>query len=335
MFKNNVYFCDQKNTNEQMNILMNDNHELIHKIACLYYKKGITQQEIANRYGLSRIKVSRMLARAIDEKIVQIKIVEPVSPFTEMEQELEERFGLDEVVIADSTVPDDDEILESIGTIAAKYITEKLQGHETIGLTWGRTLYRMVNHLPSLSLPDLKIAQMLGGLGEPEAEFHGAELARRMAQAFSSRPRLIHSPAILNAASLCDELKKDIQVKTTIELAASADMAIFGIGVFGDQAPLVKSRNILRDADIRMLKEKKVVGDISLRFFDKNGEYVSTNLDDRIVGLTCNQIELIPRRIGLAGGSAKFETIAVAVRGKLIDVLITDHFTGRKLLEIL
>lgn len=307
--------------------------ELVYKIARLYYEKGLTQQEIANRYGISRIKVSRMLARAIQEKLVLIKIIEPESPFSELEHLLEERYGLDEVVIADSSNEDEKEILEHIGIAGANYISERLQGHETIGLTWGRALYSLVNHLPSIHLPELKVVQMLGGLGEPEAAFHGAELARRMAQFFGSRPRLIHSPAIIKSASLCKELKNDNQVKTTLQLAASADMAIFGMGNFDDRAPLVRSKNIMSQADIDMLKTYQVVGDISLRFFDGHGNYMVTDLDERIVGLTSEEIMRIPRKIGLAGGVSKFKTIAAAVKGRLIDVLITDHFTAKRLLD--
>jgi deoxyribonucleoside regulator len=106
---------------------------LIYKIARQYYEKNLTQQEIANRYGISRIKVSRLLARAVHEKIVQIRIAEPENPFLEQEHLLEEKYQIDEVIIADVRSKDEQEIIESIGTVGASYIAEKLQGIETIG----------------------------------------------------------------------------------------------------------------------------------------------------------------------------------------------------------
>jgi DNA-binding transcriptional regulator LsrR (DeoR family) len=306
---------------------------LIYKIARLYYEKNLTQQEIANRYGISRIKVSRLLARAVSEKIVQIRITEPENPFSEQEHLLEEKYQLDEVIIADARSEDDKEITESIGIAGASYISEKLQGDEIIGITWGRSLNSLINHLPSIHYPDLKVVQMLGGLGQPEAEFHGAELTRRMAQAFGTRPRLIHSPAILKNSSLCDELKNDDQVKDTLHLAARADIALVGIGVFDDNAPIIKNKNILPGPDIMKLKELKAAGDISLRFFNGDGSFIQTDLDNRIVGLSKDEILGIPKRIGVAGGKSKHNAVKAAIAGKLINVLITDQQTAINLIE--
>jgi DNA-binding transcriptional regulator LsrR (DeoR family) len=306
---------------------------LIYKIARLYYERNLTQQEIANRYGISRIKVSRLLARAINEKIVQIRITEPENPFSEQEHQLEEKYQLDEVIIAEARTDVEKEVIESIGIAGASYIAGNLQGDETIGITWGRALNSLINNLPSLNYPDLKVVQMLGGLGQPEAEFHGAELTRRMAQAFGTRPRLIHSPAILKTAELCDELKNDDQVKDTLQLAVHADIALVGIGWFDDNSPIIKNKNILPGPDIMKLKELKAAGDISLRFFDGDGNFIHTDLDNRIVGLSTDEILSIPRRIGVAGGKSKYNTVKAAITGKLINVLITDQHTALNLLQ--
>jgi DNA-binding transcriptional regulator LsrR (DeoR family) len=306
---------------------------LIYKIARQYYEKNLTQQEIANRYGISRIKVSRLLARAVHEKIVQIRIAEPENPFLEQEHLLEEKYQIDEVIIADVRSKDEQEIIESIGTVGASYIAEKLQGTETIGITWGRALNSLINNLPAIQYPNLKVVQMLGGLGQPEAEFHGAELTRRMAQAFGTRPRLIHSPAVLKSASLCEELKNDDQVKDTLLLAVRADIALVGIGSFTDNAPIVRNKSILSGPDTIRLKKLHAAGDISLRFFDNEGNFIKTDLDSRIVGLSAGEFLRIPRRIGVAGGISKYNTIRAALQGKLVNVLITDHFTAMSLLE--
>jgi DNA-binding transcriptional regulator LsrR (DeoR family) len=307
---------------------------LIYKIARLYYEKNLTQQEIANRYGVSRIKVSRLLARAVNEKIIQIRILEPENPFSEQEHLLEEKYQLDEVTIADARSNDEQEIVESIGVAGAAYLAEKLQGNETIGITWGRALNSLINNLSAIHYPELKVVQMLGGLGQPEAEFHGADLARRMAQAFNTKPRLIHSPAILKSAALCEELKNDPQVKDTLQLAARADIALVGIGLFAENSPIIKNKDVLHGSDIEMLSGLHAAGDISLRFFDLDGSFLKTELDNRIVGLTADEVLTIPRRIGVAGGKSKYNAIKAALKGKLINVLITDHQTALHLLEI-
>jgi hypothetical protein len=40
----------------------------------------------------------------------------------------------------------------------------------------------------------MTVVQMMGGLGRPGAEVHGNDIARRMAQAFGARPRLLSAP---------------------------------------------------------------------------------------------------------------------------------------------
>lgn len=83
--------------------------------------------------------------------------------------------------------------------------------------------------------------------------------------------------------------------------------------------------------DKNLLNSKDVVGDISLRFFNNKGQFIATEIDDRIVGLSIDQIQKIPRVIGVAGGESKFPVIKAVLEGKLVDVLITDKHTAEKL----
>jgi len=303
----------------------------IYKIVRAYYEDGLTQQEIANKYAISRMKVSRMLANALKDKVVQIRINTPSSKYPDLEHQIEEKYGLKEVVIADTKSDDQSELITSIGSTAAGYLNANLQGNEIISLTWGRTLLCMVNSLSTDNLPELRVVQMLGGLGEPEAGFHGADLTRRMAQNFSTKPRLIHAPGIVRSRELCKELINDIQVRNTLKLAARADIAVVGLGLFGPGSPLLKSDNILSEEDKNLLVSKSVIGDISFRFFNDQGEYVSSEINDRIVGISIDQIKKIPRIIGIAGGEDKYKTIKATLKGNLIHVLITDNHTAEKL----
>jgi len=306
---------------------------MIYKVAQAYYEDGMTQQEIADRYGISRIKVSRLLAKALQEKTVQIRITPPEDHFTGLERQLEISYGLKEAVVVEGKPGKQEALMESLGRGAAGYLLSILQGHEVVGLTWGRALLSMVNAMENLLLPDLQVVQMLGGLGEPEAEFHGTDLTRRMAQLFSTRPRLIHAPGIVRSDTLCRELMSDIQVKSTLDVAARADIALVGLGLFGPGSPILKSKKILSEADKKLLTSLGVVGDISLRFFNGDGEFVSSEIDKRVVGLSAGQIQNVPRIIGIAGGREKYRTIRAVLRGKLVHVLITDHLTAKRLVN--
>lgn len=304
---------------------------IIYKVVRAYYEDGLTQQEIGNKYGLSRIKVSRMLSKALEDKIVQIKINAPTEKYHNLEHQLEAKYGIREVVVVDTGTDDQAEVIASIGRAAAGYLNANLQGNEIIGLTWGRALLNLVNALNVDHFPELQVVQMLGGLGEPEAGQHGADLTRRLAEKLSTKPRLIHAPGIVRSRDLCRELIDDLQVSNTLQLAARADIAVVGLGLFGPGSSIIKSNHILSEEDQNLLASKKVIGDISLRFFDERGQYIATEIDDRIVGLNIDQLQKIPRIIGVAGGKDKYSVIRAALKGKLIHVLITDHQTAEKL----
>lgn len=304
---------------------------IIYKIVRAYYKDGLTQQEIGNKYGISRMKVSRMIASALHDKIVQININIPADKYPDLEHQLEKKYGLKEVVITDTKTADQNELIALIGRAAAQYLNASLQGNEIISLTWGRTLLSTVNSLNTDNFPKLQVVQMLGGLGAPEAAFHGADLTRRMAQNFSTKPRLIHAPGIVRSRELCQELINDIQVRSTLQLAARANIALVGLGLFGSGSPIFQNDHILTEEDKSLLVSRNVIGDISFRFFNDQGQYVASKIDERIVGLSIDQIRKIPRIIGIAGGKNKYQVIRAALKGELIHVLITDNHTAEKL----
>jgi DNA-binding transcriptional regulator LsrR (DeoR family) len=308
--------------------------KLMYKVAKAYYEDNLTQQVIGKKYGISRIMVSRLLKRAIQEKMVEIKIVQPADPNIDLEKLLEKKFGLQEVLVVSNYSDNYQDILAEIGAAAALWLVNHLDGTETIALSWGESLLSLVNSLSLLNYPELKVVQMIGGLGEPGANVHGADLTRRMAQSFNGKPLLLSSPGIVKSKSICDALKSDRQISENLKLAAKADIAIMGIGAFTRNAKIFSTNIILSERDKKYLLEKEAIADISLRFFNSNGEMIEGDINDRIVGLEFNEIQKLPRRIGIAGGSHKLKPIYAACKGKLINVLITDEDNAKKLLKL-
>ena len=306
---------------------------LLYRIAKAYYDDGLTQQQIAERFGLSRVKVSRLLRAAREEKVVQITVVPLLESNAELERQLETRYDLKEALVVTCSAYDTGTIVSELGPVAAACLTRGLQGSEVVALSWGTAVLSVVNALPAMDLPDVRVVQLLGGLGEPEAETHGADLARRMAQKLGAKPRLIHAPAIVKDKIVRDALVMDPQVADTLELARRADVALVGIGVFEPGSTLLAGGNTLTPEEIEDLRSHGVAGDIALQFFDENGRKVTHPINDRIVGTELEKIKRIPRVIGVAGGTEKTRTIRAALRGGLISVLVTDDKTARQLLE--
>ncbi len=308
-----------------------DTQKLLCKVAKAYYEDGLTQHVIGQRFGLSRIKVSRLLSQAREERIVQIIINTPPTLYIDLERELEARYGLHEAIVISPTNDAPPDLRAALGAAAAGCLVRSLQGSEVLGLTWGNTLLSTVAALPANNWPEMRVVQMLGGLGHPEADVYGADLVHRTAQTFGAKARMLAAPGIVASPEVRAALLADAQIADTLTLAAQADIALVGIG-----RPTVNSvvmqANILTETEFAALQALGAVGDIGLRFFDPDGQPILHAINDRIIGLTLEQIRAIPRVIGVAGGPEKFEVIRAALHGKLITVLVTDEDNARQLI---
>jgi DNA-binding transcriptional regulator LsrR (DeoR family) len=181
--------------------------------------------------------------------------------------------------------------------------------------------------------PDIKIVQMLGGLGNPDSDTHGTDLAIRIAQKFKAKARLLNSPGIVKTKELHDALMENIQVSETLKLAENIDIALVGIGALMENAFIVEQSSIISQVETSRLLSKGAVGDVGLRFFDAEGNLVDDEINERVIGLTHVQIRKVPRVIGVAGGVNKHLPVLAALRGKWISILITDEQTAQFLIN--
>lgn len=304
---------------------------LLYKVAKAYYEDKLTQKQIGDRFGLSRVKVNRLLARARDEGVVQIQVVLPESSQPDVERRLEESCGLIEAVVVDGS-DSHEGLLRNLGEGAAGYLRRVIGGGESVGITWGTSLYAMTEAMTQTAASAARVVQLLGGLGDPDADIHGAEIARRLSLLINARPRVLAAPGVVATPAVRRALLADPQVADTLELASRVDVAVVGIGTLDKHSVVLRSGTILSPEDIRRLKEKGVVGDIALRFFDRNGEPIDDELNNRILGITVEQLRALTRVVGVAGGPEKFKAICGAIRGRLVNVLVTDSGTAKRLI---
>ena len=308
--------------------------KLLYKIAKAYYDDNLTQSQIGDSFGLSRIKVSRLLQQAREERIVQIAVVSPEQSTGDLERRLEAKYGLKEAVVI---VPDDYDgaaVVRELGEAAAACLVRCLNGDEVVGVTWGSTLLAVVDALPNVAKwSQMRVVQMLGGLGRPETEVHATDLTRRLAQAFGAHPWSLPAPGIVSSKQVRDALLEDMQISETLALAARADVALVGIGRPTPDSVLIRTGTILTMAQVDEFKARGAVGDIALRFFDEKGQAADVEINDRLIGVTLDQIKKIPRVIGVAGTEYKYPAILAALHGKLINVLVTDERIATRLLD--
>ncbi len=307
--------------------------DLIYKIASLYYEDNQTQQEIANRLGISRIKASRLLQQARINGTVEISLNKPKGNFADLENRIASKWRLKEVILSSSESMKKEDILSQLGKAASEYAQRIIKGNETISLTWGSTLSEFIQNLPGMDFPNLKIVQMLGGLGSPEAAAHSSDLVRRFSDKTGGIGRFLSAPGVVTSLAVKEGLLKDPHIMETLELAEHAELAFVGIGSPASDSMLMSQGTIVSRQILEELKAAGAVGDICLRFFDEKGRIIKHPINDRVIGIEADSIRNIPRVVAIAGGSEKTLAVRGALKSGLIDVLITDYETGKKLLE--
>ncbi len=305
----------------------------IAKTAYLYYEKGKTQREIAQKLNITRVAVSRILAEARTKGIVTIDVQYPWTS-TNLEKQLIDTFNLKDakVLFTDST--DSNTIIEEIGIIAARYFTKLARNNQTIGISWGRALREMINSLEKMSMPETTIVQLIGASGTESVLTDGPKLAQHFSEKLGCAAQYMHSPLIVENESVRNSLIQDRMVKSSIEQACNADLAFVGIGATEKGIYSLSKTGYVSDEEFQALKEAGVVGDICAQHFDINGEILDIPLNHRTIGIDLDQLSGIKTVIGVAGDPRKSRAILGALRGKYLDVLITDFHVAKDVLSL-
>jgi DNA-binding transcriptional regulator LsrR (DeoR family) len=304
---------------------------LLSKVSTLYYLRDQTQQQIAERLRLSRPAVSRLLRDAQNQGIVQITISPPRGLLIDLESRLEERYGLEVVrVVAMESGTSADLVRRQIGAAAASYLARTVHPGDTIGLAWGTTLSAMVQSMAPLPTEGVHVVQTLGGIGPPAAEAYAAELVRRLAQLLGAAPVLFPVPGVVATAEVRDVLHNDPHVQAALRYFDRLDTVYVGIGSIATN-PVLNDGHSLPEGTHAALVAAGAVGDIALRFFDARGAPVRSSLDERILGITAEQLHKAPRVVAVAGGPDKADAIHAALKSEIVDVLITDQQTAEEL----
>jgi DNA-binding transcriptional regulator LsrR (DeoR family) len=302
------------------------------KVADLYYLRDLPQRTIAERLGLSRPAVSRLLTRSRAAGVVRIEVIPPEGTHHTLEHALEATFGLREAVVVGGRSESPVATRRALGRAGAAYLDRLLRGGERIGISWGGTLGAVIDHVRPRALKTT-IIPLVGGLGQAAPGIHANDLARRLGEAHRGRVHLLHAPAVVATPGVRDALLSDPRIHDVLDLARGVSVALVGIGALGPSSTLIES-GCVSAAEIRSLRRRGAVGDVCTRPFGPDGSPSTEALDARILALTLNDLRRIPTVIGIAGGIEKAEAILGVLRGGLVDVLVTDQGAARAVLRL-
>ena len=295
----------------------------ITKVALMYHEEGLNQPQIAAQLGIPQARVSRLLKQAVELGIVRTTVVPPAELHVDWERELVRRFGLQDVVIADAVDGHNHAVL---GAAAATYLESTLYGNERLGISsWSASLLATAEAMrPRPHRVATEVVQLIGGVGNPNAQVSATRLTARFAELTGGEPKYLAAPGVVGTAAARDALLADPYVQQVVEAWAGLTTALVGIGALEPSPLLAESGNSISEADQRELRGLGAVGDVCLHYFDASGSPVSSSLDERVLGIPSSLLRKVPRRIGVAGGMRKLEAIRAALSGGWINILVTD-----------
>ncbi|MCO4096804.1 sugar-binding transcriptional regulator [Macrococcoides canis] len=309
---------------------MEDKMKQCIKIAKMYYEENLGQKEIADELDISRPTVSRQLNYAREMGIVEITIHDPYEKSDELARLIQEKYGLKEVIIKDVTNDRDETVLKAISECAAEYLSRTVKHNDIVGVSWGKTMFRVAELMKPLNLQGVETIQLKGGISYSDVVTNSHETLSLFAHSFNSIPRDLPVPVIFDNKEVKKLVSADRHIKSILNMAPKCNIAIYTTGTVRDEALLFKLGFFSKD-EVKRLKTS-AVGDICSRFYTKDGKTADRWVDDRTMGVTLDTLRKIPTSILVAGGNHKVEAIRGALYGKIPNVLITDSITARKLL---
>jgi deoxyribonucleoside regulator len=302
------------------------------RVAELYYERSMSQQEIAKIMGCSHSTVSRLLAEAHDTGIVEITIHRPVANNADLAAKLCKRFELrDVVVVLDSENAEQN--LRNVGRAAAVFLLSMIENNSRIGVTWGNTLFHMVQALEPVGLENIEVIQISGTLGQGNAEIDGANLVIRLAEKLNASYRLMPAPTVVDDELIKEKLVQQAQIRQVFELAQSADVIFQGIGALEDSMSSLERAGYISEAERQAAHNLGAVGHVVGRMIDIHGNEV-TNYNKRVIGLPLPELRKMKWSVGISASALKASAILGAIRGKYVNALVIEETSAREILRL-
>jgi DNA-binding transcriptional regulator LsrR (DeoR family) len=308
-----------------------EDHRLCARIARLYFHRELTQEQIGDQLGLSRVKVNRMLRLARDAGIVEVRIRGVEEPTEALADGLIAQCGLrDAVVVADAHGAGG--LAMTLASGASAWLASRLSPGLRVGFGLGRTISRLPDTFRVKRSVDCVFTEIEGAAPDESAGFASYNVTSRMAAVAGARTEFISAPTFVSDPSLRDRLLQEPSIARALDRARQSDIVIQSVGTVSESA-LMRIHDVLTDGDLDELRTRGAVGDALGHYFDAEGRPVPFWTDDMHIGLTLEDLTKVPLSALVAGGLEKLPAIAGALHGAFFNVLITDADTARALME--
>lgn len=303
--------------------------QLAVRAAWCYYVLGLTQQDIAGRLGITRVRVNRLLAEARRRGIVRITITSELAENVELEERLKAAYNLvsAQVVLADGGQFGIDEVL---GTAAAEHLASRFESGWTIGVGWGITLRAFAEAMPERTLAGASVVAALGSLTR-RSSIDAYEAATVVARRLGAECFYMPGPLICGSEEGRDTLLAQPLAREVLDRARSADIAVLSVG--GLDSGTIRRVGLVTDDEFESVVAAGAIGNFLGHYIDAGAHVVDHPLNRRVFGLRPDELRAIPRRVMVSGGPTKVPALRAILSAGLVTEFVTDQESARALLS--
>lgn len=304
---------------------MND-RDLLVQASRLYYELGETQSAVAERLGVTRPQVSRLLKRARAEGVVEIRIIDDGAVESPAADALRRSYGLDAVHLAPTVSGPEDLARRMVGRLAAQVLRVAVRDGSIVGIGDGASVSAVADAIDEAPTPVAAvIVPLAGGYWSPGPE---REPFRRIAAALGAQAEGLMAPGLLDDAATRGALVAHAGVRAVLDRWERLDIALVGIGGRSWGAGSVGA------GTAASLDRAEAVGEVLIAPFDLDGVFVCPDLRERVVAFDAQALARVPVAIGVAAGESKVRPILGALRAGIIRTLVTDVATAEAVVDL-
>jgi DNA-binding transcriptional regulator LsrR (DeoR family) len=299
------------------------------RVARQFYLEGVSKIDIADRLGISRFRVARLLDSARDSGMVRIEIGLPGGSLDAgLSAELCSAFGLKHAFVFN--FPDDDEpaLRRRLGEAAGQALMDLIRPGDVLGMSWSRTLSGLAAALTQI--PPCPIVQLTGAVPPPDGR-DLLDLVRGVARIGGGTAHVFYAPMILDDAQMAAAIRRQADIAEAFALVPSVTMAVVAIGAWAPGLSTIYDAITPDERD--SLARLGVRAELAGVFIGGDGRPVATPLDSRMIVTPGPVLERIPFVLCVAWGVAKSQALYGAIRGDMVHGLVTHASLARALLS--
>jgi len=303
------------------------------RAAWLYYNQGLTQKDVAERLGLSRSTVIRLLDEAMKRSEVQIWISEGIDTCVELAIRLEKAYGLDEALVVPA--PRDGSatsLASSVGLALGQFLSEVVQDDMTIGVGWGRTMTASLGSFRPPRRENCKVVSLLGGIVAVH-QTNPIDYTWRFAGQLGAECYMFLAPLLVDSVKTKRALIEQCGLNTIYDLAENLDLAVVSCGDIGPHSTSL-SEGFISKAELDRLIAAGCVCDTMFNFLDEQGRSVDHKLNERVMSVDLDTLRKAKHIVLSSGGAHRAVAIRATIRRVGCNTLITDETAAKELLRL-